>query len=76
MTQIKGENKAGVLDALKQLLEGEVKMWKDYKGSSTLGTKSHAAQLSSKARRGLGSYRSPNHKQAVGTAGPKVFPVA
>lgn len=47
-------------------------MWKVYRGSSTLGTKSHITQLSSKARRGLNH----DHKQAVGTAGPKVFPVA
>lgn len=49
-----------------------MRMWKVYRGSSTLGTKSQAAQLSSKDRGVLGH----DHRQAVGTAGPKVVPVA
>ena len=76
MTQIKGENGARVQDALKQLLEGQIKMWRDYKGNPTYGTKSWAAQLYPGARRGLGSYRSHDQEQAVGTAGPKAFPMA
>lgn len=59
-------------DTLEQLLEGEIRTWKVHRGSSTLETKSQAAQLSSKASRGLGH----DHRQAVGTAGPKVVPAA
>lgn len=76
MTQIKRKNGAGVQDALKQLLEVQIKMWRAYKENSTLETKSWTAQLSPGARRELGSYRSHDQEQAVSTAGPKAFPMA
>lgn len=51
-------------------------MGRDYKGNATLGTQSWAAQLSTEAGRGLGSYSSHYPEQPVGTAGPKASPVA
>lgn len=51
LSQIKKERKP--FTKIKQLLEVQINMWRNYKGNSTLGTKSWAAQLFTEARRVL-----------------------